>query len=258
MIIFSVATHGHLSSTIWIVESNWLKYSLQPLPFYQIIKQAANIKSSFSTPSSEHNNSSVRQRLSAPLLALICHPCLHQHLHPSLLEHNPQAWRHTRSRPGPWAPEARARQPRRAPPRSCAPAGAWEPTRRRTGCHTPPGPRLRRRAIPTAASRTEAPLAAARSATMRRWPCRSAGVAPGKNPSRDAQKTAQECRTWRAEGGAAHASKQRGRREEQHTRASSAVGGRSSICGLEPGGLRSVGHGRWHSWRVEMGTRGGE
>jgi hypothetical protein len=45
-----------------------------------------------------------------------------------------------------------------------------------------------RRAIPATASHAEALLAAARSAAIRRWSCRSAEAAPGADPSRDAQK----------------------------------------------------------------------
>ena len=51
---------------------------------------------------------------------------------------------------------------------------------------SPPSPL--RRAIPAATSCAEALLAAARSAAIRRWPCRSTEAAPGTDPSRDAQK----------------------------------------------------------------------
>jgi hypothetical protein len=54
---------------------------------------------------------------------------------------------------------------------------------------SPPSPL--RRAIPAATSCAEALLAAARSAAIRRWPCRpcrSAEAAPGTDPSCNAQK----------------------------------------------------------------------
>ena len=84
-------------------------------------------------------------------------------------------------------PSSAASQPIPAWPVSGSSARGGPGARRRVAAHEPQRGH-RRGPVQDAARLQRVPLAAARSAAIRRWPCRSAEAAPGTDPSRDAQK----------------------------------------------------------------------